>query len=146
MKPHPRYILQNLQTGSEGAYFGALAVGPSDGDFVDTQSHAAGQVKNLDVKAPAVDEGACEDTLRRRASENLESALGVADARHGEKLDNEVQALSADFPVEGLMHHNLRVGHRPAADCHRRAVHRSAAGREAGAGSRQQWLAHRRGR
>ncbi len=84
---------ETLDSGELNQRTGTSAIG---------EALAAGEVEDLDVPGEAVDARLREELARGAAAEELEAALGVADAGHGEELDDLVAGLAEQHPVEGL--------------------------------------------
>ena len=102
---HPadaRDVPQSLHGVAHDADLGFGRVEPENRYFGDRQAAASGEIENLDVPRETFDAGVTEELARDVAAEELEAALGVADAGHGEKLDEPVAGAAQEHAMEGL--------------------------------------------
>lgn len=96
---------------------GVGVVAPADGDLFEAGAHAEGEGDDFHIVHVAVDLGVGEDGLGEAVAEELEAALGIADAGESdEELHHVIEAAAAEAAVEGLGLFDFRFAAGAGAD------------------------------
>ena len=105
---HPRRVAQGVNARSR-------RVVPGDADLPDDGAAPAGEPDELDVEGEAVDLHVGEQGAREIAAQQLEAALGVADAADGDDPHDDVEQPPHELAIGRLPPGDLRVGEAAAA-------------------------------
>lgn len=96
---------------------GVGVVAPADGDLFEAGAHAEGEGDDFHIVHVAVDLGVGEDGLGEAVAEELEAALGIADAGQAdEELHHVIEAAAAEAAVERLGLFDFRFAAGAGAD------------------------------
>jgi hypothetical protein len=96
---------------------GVGVVAPADGDLFKAGAHAEGEGDDFHIVHIAVNLGVGEDGFGEAVAEELEAALGIADAGESdEELHHIIEAAAAEAAVEGLGLFDFRFAAGAGAD------------------------------
>lgn len=120
-KPQQRQAPGHADTIFDDIQLGADDLPPADGDLDDGDAGKLGEHEHLDVEDPAVHVHVRDDVRQGGPREQLEAALGVADARRRRRrhqLQQQVERVHQEVAQPAALHHR-RAAHQVRPRPHR---------------------------